>query len=144
MKVSTRGRYGLRAMSEMALGIEDSPLSLKTIAQSQGIPEQYLEQIMITLRKAGLVVGIRGPLGGYSLAKPPEDIFVGDILRALEGSIGFVGCAMDGEKDPCDRAEICITRPLWEKLTISIIKIVDSMSLSELCQQKPLNGSDIN
>lgn len=136
MKISTRGRYGLRAMYELALHKGEAPLPLKIIAERQGIAEQYLEQLMLSLRKSGLVQGVRGAQGGYILAKESCDISVGDVLRALEGPIGFVDCALEGAEVPCDRSKICITRPLWEKLRDSVIQVVDSVTLRELCEQK--------
>ena len=134
MKISTKGRYGLRAMYDLAYHHSDAPIPLKTIAQRQDISEQYLEQLMLSLRKAGLIIGIRGALGGYTLAKAPTDITVGDVLRALEGPIGLVDCALEANATSCKRSDVCITRPVWEKIRDSVIQTVDSMTLQDLCE----------
>lgn len=135
IKISTKGRYGLRAMYELAFHRGDAPIPLKNIAQSQDISEQYLEQLMLSLRRSGLIISIRGAQGGYALAKSPEDITVGDVLRVLEGPIGFVDCALEGDDASCERSELCIARPVWEKLRDSMIRAVDSITLQELCEQ---------
>lgn len=115
MKLSTKGRYGLKAMYDLALNYGDEPVSLKSIAERQGISENYLEQLMANLRKAGLVRSIRGAYGGYLLSREPSKITVGDVLRALEGPIGLVDCVLEQDAVKCLKYENCITRTVWEK-----------------------------
>ncbi len=112
-----------------------SPVTLKSVAERQGISEAYLEQLIGALRRAGLVRSLRGSQGGYSLARRPEDISVGDIIRVLEGPIGPVECVTGdleaGEGPPCGRVG-CVTRPIWERLRDSMTQVLDSISLADL------------
>lgn len=111
------------------------PVPLKVIAANQSISENYLEQLMGMLRKAGLVNGIRGARGGYELALAPEEIRVGDVIRALEGPISPVSCVdQDGVTD-CDRVGTCPTRNLWKQLRDSMTEVLDSTTLADLCQE---------
>lgn len=135
MKLSTKGRYGLKAMYDLALHYGNEPISLKNIAQRQGISEYYLEQLMAILKKAGLVRSIRGAYGGYLLSRKPSEITVGDVLRALEGPIGLVDCALEQEPIKCLRYDNCITRIVWEKIRDSIIKTIDSITLLDMCNE---------
>ena len=115
MKLSTKGRYGLRALIDLAVYSEESAVSIGSIAARQKISESYLEQLMAKLRKAGLVVSIRGAGGGYRLARPAGEISVGDILRALEGNLEAVAC--DGLKSDrgCEDADVCVTKRSEER-----------------------------
>lgn len=133
MKLTTKGRYGLRAMLDIATNFKGEPIPLKEIANRQDISEHYLEQLMSNLRKNGLVNGVRGVQGGYTLAKKPSKITVGDILRALEGPIGIVECVLEEDSRECIREDICVTRIVWEKIRDSIINTVDSITLQDLC-----------
>ncbi|NLW56924.1 MAG: Rrf2 family transcriptional regulator, partial [Firmicutes bacterium] len=109
MLVSTRGRYGLRSMVDIAINATGGPVPLRAIAERQGISESYLEQVFALLRKAGLVNAIRGSYGGYVLSKPPEDITVGEIILALEGPLVSVNCVTEGEEAACDKKDTCHT-----------------------------------
>lgn len=129
MQISTRGRYGLRAMVDMALHATEGPMALRVIAERQGISESYLEQVFTSLRKAGLVRASRGSQGGYELSRPAGEITVGEILRALEGPIVPVHCVGDSQ---CEREKYCITRPFWEELRDKINGFLDSTSLQDL------------
>lgn len=133
MKLTTRGRYGLRAMVDLSCNKTKEPVPLKTIAKRQDVSESYLEQLISALRKAKLVVSVRGAQGGYVLAKNPKDITVGDVLRALEGPIALVDCVLEGEREKCSRKDICITKSVWEKINENIIKTVDSITLQDIC-----------
>lgn len=134
MKLSTKGRYGLRAMIDLAVYGEEKPVSLQSIAGRQSISEGYLEQLMPKLKKAQLVKSIRGANGGYQLGKEAAEISVGDILRALEGDLQAVSChATDGN---CANAELCVSRYVWEKVNESIQKTVDTIYLSQLAEEK--------
>jgi Rrf2 family cysteine metabolism transcriptional repressor len=129
MQISTRGRYGLRAMVDMALHATEGPMALRVIAERQGISESYLEQVFTGLRKAGLVRASRGSQGGYELSSPAGEITVGEILRALEGPIVPVHCVGDSR---CEREKYCITRSFWEELRDKINGFLDSTSLQDL------------
>ncbi|NMA95383.1 MAG: Rrf2 family transcriptional regulator [Clostridiales bacterium] len=132
MKISTRGRYGLRAMVDLALHYEKGYIPLKTIAGRQEISEGYLEQLFAILRKENLIDSVRGAQGGYRLSDSPENIEVGKILRALEGPIVPVECAANRGDPKCQRYSNCSTRSLWEKMRHSIEEVVDSVSLKDL------------
>lgn len=136
MKLSTKGRYGLRALIDLALYSADEAVTLQSIASRQGISESYLEQLMRLLRKAGLVKSIRGAGGGYVLGKPAQEISVGDILLALEGSLEAVTCPTteDGEV-ACSSGDCCVTRHVWQKINESIISTVNAIWLSELVEE---------
>lgn len=140
MKLSTKGRYGLRAMIDMARYSEREPVSISSVAARQGLSEGYLEQLVSLLKKAGLVKSIRGAGGGYVLAKSMEEISVGDILRALEGNIEPVRCAAFYSEEGCMAADGCVTKYVWQRINESINKTVDEMSLGELVREsKALN-----
>ena len=132
MKLSTKGRYGVKAMFDLALNTGDTPLPLKSIAERQDISEPYLEQLISTLRKAGLVKSVRGAQGGYLLAHPAEKITVGDIIRTLEGSMAPTECVIEGEPVKCDRADCCVTRVIWERIRDSINDVIDSITLQDM------------
>lgn len=146
MKLSTKGRYGVKAMLDLALHNSEGQIALKNIAERQEISENYLEQLFATLRKAGLVNSIRGSQGGYILAYDPGNITVGAILRALEGSLAPVECVL--EKDPacCERSDKCVTKNLWTKMRDSVNQVVDSITLSDLVEdyKKVNNKQDFN
>lgn len=136
MKLSTKGRYGLRALIDLALYSNEEAVPLQSIAARQGISESYLEQLMRLLRKAGLVKSIRGASGGYVLGKPAQEISVGDILLALEGNLEAVTCptSEDGEVT-CSAGDCCVTRHVWQKVNESIISTVNSIWLSDLVEE---------
>ena len=135
MKVSTKGRYGLRAMLDMALHQNEGPMAVHIVAERQGLSDRYLEQLMVPLKKAGLVKSVRGPQGGYVLAKEPRDITVGEIIRALEGPIAPVDCVSEEYPEECERAEFCVARLIWSKVRDSIAEVLDSFSLEDLVQE---------
>ncbi len=135
MKLSTKGRYGLRAMIDLARYSEDEPVSISSIAARQDISERYLEQLVGLLKKAGLVRSIRGATGGYVLAKSTGEISVGDVLRALEGSLEPVRCAAFYSEEGCTAAEGCVTKYVWQKINESINEAVDHMMLDELVRE---------
>lgn len=134
MKLSTKGRYGLRAMIDLADYSEKQPQSIASIAARQSISDSYLEQLMAKLKKAGLVESIRGSQGGYMLKKPMEQISVGDILRALEGDLSPVKCAGLKGESACQGSGNCVTRNVWKRIDDSINCAVDAISLSELVE----------
>ena len=135
MKISTRGRYGLRALVELAACGEDACMPLRTIAQRHGMSEYYLEQLFAPLKKAGIVKSIRGAQGGYKLSRAPEDITTGDVMRVLEGTLSPVDCLED-ETYECAAAscENCNTKPVWEKLYAGVSEVLDTIRLSDLIE----------
>lgn len=135
MKLSTKGRYGVRAMVDLALHQGQGAIPLRKIAERQEVSENYLEQLISVLRKVGLVDSVRGAYGGYLLAKKPAEITVGDIVRALEGPIAPVDCVAEGAEENCDNIGECVTRLIWEKLKNSINEVLDSITLEDLRQE---------
>ena len=135
MKLSTKGRYGLRAMLDMAQNEEEGPIASHTIAQRQEISERYLEQLLIPLKQAGLVKSLRGSQGGYILGRAAKDITVGDIIRVLEGPLAPVDCVNEVNPDDCKRADNCVTRLIWAKVRDSVSEILDSYSLEDLVNE---------
>lgn len=135
MKLSTKGRYGLRALIDLAVYSEESAVSISSIAARERISESYLEQLVAKLRKAGLVTSIRGAGGGYKLARPAQEISVGDILRALEGNLEAVECAgLDADRG-CEEADFCVTKYVWQRINESITQAVDDIKLSQLAEE---------
>ena len=135
MKLSTKGRYGLRALIDLAQYSEETPVSITSISKRQDISERYLEQLMSMLKKAGLVKSIRGAAGGYILAKPADEISVGDVLRALEGSLEPVECAGLDPRGGCQASESCVTKYVWKRINDSINRTVDDIWLSQLVEE---------
>ena len=131
MRISTRGRYAIRLMLDLAQNYEGEPIRLKDVARRQQVSEKYLEQIIAVLNKAGYVRSIRGPLGGYRLAMEPEKYTAGMILRLTEGSLSPVDC-LSQDLTVCDRQETCATRILWQKLDDAINNVVDHITLADL------------
>ena len=134
MKVSTRGRYGLRAMVELAKHKGEGAIPLRKIANKQDISEQYLEQLFSNLRKAGLIESVRGAKGGYLLKNSAENISVKEIITALEGPIAPVDCVLDS-KDRCEYKDDCVTKILWEKLKSCIDDMLESITLKDLMDE---------
>lgn len=133
MKISTKGRYGLRMMTDLAVYYAQGLVPLKEIAARQEISEKYLEQIMMQLNRSGLVRSVRGAQGGYTLAKPPQDITVGMVLRVMEGSLAPVDCV--DEAGACPRAEACVTFDVWKRLKQAIESVVDTTTLEDLAME---------
>lgn len=139
MLVSTKGRYALRVMLELAQSQPDAYMPLPLISQRQGISEKYLESIIAILSRAGLVEGLRGKGGGYRLTRSSANYSVGEILRLTEGSLAPVTC-LEGAENPCPRAGECTTLPMWQKLDDLINTYLDSVSLSDLLSQTDGNA----
>jgi Rrf2 family protein len=136
MKLTTKGRYGLRAVVDLAVNTDDEAMALSQIAERQGISINYLEQLIAKLKKAGIVNGIRGAQGGYVLAMPADKISVGDILRALEGDLSPVDCYEINKGDtPCSNSDICVTKHVWKRISDSINGAVDGIMLSDLVDE---------
>ncbi len=132
MKISTRTRYGMRAILELALAYKAGPLKIKVIAERQNISNKYLEQLIAIIKSAGLVRSLRGPRGGYVLAKPPEQIKLSEIFRALEGPVFTVECVEN--KEACERFVDCITRRLWIEVNDAILNVLENKTLGDLVE----------
>ena len=135
MKLSTKGRYGLRALVDVALNQEDGAVCIQGIAERQNISVTYLEQLFRKMKSAGLVQSVRGAGGGYILAKEAGSISVGDVLRALEGDLNAVECGGGEEDGECRQSDICVTKIVWQKINESIGQAVDSIMISELTEK---------
>lgn len=133
MKISTKGRYALRLMLDLATYNTGEPVSIKDIAKRQQISEKYLEQIIAVLNKAGFVRSVRGAQGGYVLKKDPKEYTVGMILRQTEGDLSPVSCIGD-EGTPCERKETCVTVRIYEKINDAVSGVVDHITLSDLLE----------
>ncbi|MGI6449492.1 MAG: RrF2 family transcriptional regulator [Desulfitobacteriia bacterium] len=142
MRFSTRGRYGVHIMVDLAQHADEGPISLKSVAERQKLSEHYLEQLIPELRKAGLVKSIRGSQGGYILAKRPEDILIGDVIRVLEGPIAPVECTNQLGLDCCEKTDFCVTREVWVKVRDSINNVVDSITLADLIKDTEKDEED--
>ncbi len=132
--ISTKGRYALRLMLDLAMCGEEGFVPLKDIAERQEISIKYLEQIVSVLSRAGFVRSVRGTGGGYMLAKKPEDYTVGMILRLTEGSLAPVSC-LETEENTCPRANDCMTLGVWEKLYTAINSVVDNITLADIIEE---------
>ncbi len=133
MKISTKGRYALRLMLDLATYNTGEPVSLKDVSKRQDVSEKYLEQIISILNRAGLVRSSRGSKGGYTLKGNPADITVGTILRATEGDLAPVAC-VNAETEDCERANRCVTMRVYKELNDAINGVVDSITLATLLE----------
>ncbi|ATD54871.1 RrF2 family transcriptional regulator [Clostridium chauvoei] len=129
MKLSTKGRYGVKAMVDLAIHYGEAPVSIKVISKRQNISEYYLEQLFSPLRKAGLIKSIRGAQGGYVLNKEPQEIKVSDVMYVLEGPIEIADCIEGSE---CNNIDCCATRLLWKKIKNSIDEVMESITLQDI------------
>lgn len=136
MKLSTKGKYGVRAVYEIAKHSGRGPITIKEIADRQGISFSYLEQILHRLAKAGLIESVRGPAGGYLLARKPSELTIGDIVRALEGPIALSHCLEPGESGECYQADDCVARMVWVKVGAKIEEALDSITFGDLLRQQ--------
>lgn len=130
MKLSTKGKYGLKAIFELSLHIDEGPVPLNMIASKQKIPEQYLEQIFSTLKKSELIKSVRGAQGGYLINKDPKAITVGDVLTVLEGPVALSQCIID--EGCCENSDDCSTKIVWEKLKKGIEEVLNSITLQDM------------
>ena len=133
MRISTKGRYALRLMLDLAINETGKPIRIREISERQEISDKYLEQIIAILTKAGYVRSVRGPQGGYNLSKKPREYTVGSILRLTEGSLCPVPCLED-EVNTCERENECVTVILWKKIDDAIKGVVDNVTLEDLVE----------
>lgn len=141
MKISTKGRYALRLMIDIGMHDETEPVRLKDVAERQDISMKYLEQIIAVLVRAGYVRSIRGPQGGYRLAKAPKEYTVGMVLRQVEGDLAPVSC-LEGEVNHCERQADCVSLRIWRELDQAIRGVVDKYTLADLIEWQEEAGSD--
>ena len=141
MRVSTKGRYALRMMLDLAIHDTGEYISLKDISERQGVTVKYLEQIVTALTRSGMVRSQRGNNGGYRLSRRPSEYTAGDILRVMEGSLSPIACVEEGGS--CERSEDCAVQPFWNNFAKVINDYVDSVTLQDLKDQaNALNGND--
>jgi len=129
MKLSTKGRYGVKAMVDLAINYGEQPISIKSISERQSISEYYLEQLFSSLRRAKLIKSVRGAQGGYILNRAPEEITIYDVINVLEGPIEVSDCLEDGA---CNNIDCCATRLLWKKIKNSIDSVTSSITLQDI------------
>ena len=130
MKLSTRSRYGTRMMLDLAQHYDQGPVQIGDVSKRENISVKYLEQLIIPLKKANFIKSVRGPKGGHMLAKPPEAITVGEIVRVLEGGINLSSCIENPEV--CNRTTRCLTRGVWEEATKAMYDKLNSVTLSKM------------
>lgn len=138
MKFSTKELYGLRAMAELARYYGEGPVSLAEVSRAEGLSLSYMEQVIPPLRKAGLVESRRGAYGGYTLTRLPAEITVGDVIRAVEGTIVQVPCHTEHIEAMCVREGICPTSNVWAEVRKTLVETLDSMTLADLVQRASL------
>lgn len=141
MKISTKGRYALRLMLDIAINDSGEPVKLKDVARRQSISIKYLESIASILSKANYIKSIRGAQGGYKLTKSPSEYTVGDILRLTEGNMAPVDC-LSSEQNNCERALNCTTLRIWKELDCAIKSVIDKYTLSDMVEWEKENGYD--
>lgn len=134
MKLSTRARYGTKALLELALHWGEEPVLLKDISQRQQIPLPYLEHLISPLVQAGIIKGTRGTRGGVSLLKSPREIILGEVIQLLEGSIAPVECVDNPET--CPRSDLCVTHDIWDEVKEAISKVLESVTLQDLVERQ--------
>ncbi len=136
MKISTRGRYGIRAIVDIAYNGRGKPEQIRKIAERQEIPPRYLEQIFQRLKKAGIIKTLRGAKGGYYLGKPPSQISVADVIQVTDGPLAPVLCREYSKKDAeCHRAGYCVVKPVWDEVGRRMAEYLRSVTIEELCQK---------
>jgi Rrf2 family protein len=134
LKLSTRGEYGFRAILELAINYGNGPIPLKNVSKRLDISQKYLEQLVASLKMAGLVKSARGAHGGYTLARHPSEIRLDEIIRTLEGSIAPSECVNDSEV--CSRSKFCVTRSVWAKMKEAMNGVLESITLQDLVEQQ--------
>ena len=134
MKLSTRSRYGLRAMLDLAQSFGSGPVLMNTMARNQELSPKYLHALLIILKSAGLIRSVRGAKGGYTLSRPPSKIKVSEVIHRLEGSLSIVDCVED--KTLCIRSEHCVTRDVWDDLSKAFENVLENLTLEDLVLRK--------
>ena len=134
MKISTKGRYGLRALADLAINSDGTPVSILSIAQRQNISDNYLENMFSTLKKADFIRSIKGGGGGYVLTKKPSDIYIGEVLRALEGDLSIIDSSVSQEDIDTKSLKYCIEKNVWDLVSGKINDVVNSMTLQNMIE----------
>jgi len=134
MKISTKGRYGMRALLDIALHQDEAPILLKDIAERQQISLSYLEHLVATLVQGGILHSVRGVGGGIYLARPPREIKLSEVVRLLEGSLALVDCVDDPRR--CLRSESCVTRDVWSEVKTAMDSVLEVTSLQDLVERQ--------
>ena len=132
MNISTKGRYGLRAVLDLAMNYGDKPIVLSAIAARQNLSEGYLEQLMGPMKKAGIIASTRGAQGGYYLARDPKEIYVGEVFRALEGPLALVACISEENTEQCQRKDYCGSAFIWGEIQAAISEVLDKYTIYDL------------
>lgn len=140
LRVGSKGRYGVKAVYELALHHGQGPLAVAAIAKAQAISEPYLEQLMAPLKRAGIVAGVRGSQGGYQLGREPAAISVGDVVRALEGPISLTDCT-SADPEQCPELGRCVGPDVWSRVQAALVETMDAMSFAELLTEKHPRGA---
>ena len=135
MKISTKGDYATRALQDLAMHYDNGHVPIETIAQRQALPARYLEQLLLTLKRAGFLASKRGVNGGYYLAKPPREITLGQIIRAVDGPIAPIFCVTEAPREQCSQETLCALRDVWAEVRDAISAIVDHTTLADICER---------
>jgi len=135
MRISTKGDYATRALQDLAMHYEEGPVPIEAIAQRQALPARYLEQLLLTLKRAGFLASKRGVNGGYYLAKPPREITLGQILRAVDGPITPIFCVSENPREHCSQESSCSLRDVWADVRDAVSAIVDHTTLQDICER---------
>ncbi len=136
MQISHKTDYSLKIILYLSSKYPDGTAQIKKIASSQDIPRKFLEQVLLLLKKGGFVLSKQGPKGGYFLAKPPEEILVGDVVRFVEGPIHPISCIEPGLEESCSFASVCVFRDIWIDVEAAISGIVDNINFKDLLQRE--------
>lgn len=142
MNISTKGRYGLRAVLDLAVHCQDKPVTLSAIAKRQRISEGYLEQLMAPMRRAGIIASTRGAQGGYYLARNPREIVVGEVFRALEGPLALASCISEDRSEDCARRDICASAFLWNEVQNAIGQVLDGYTIADLITRESVGNAE--
>ena len=135
MKISTKGDYATRALQDLAIRYEEGHIPIEAIAERQALPARYLEQLLLTLKRAGFLASKRGVNGGYYLAKPPREITLGQILRAVDGPIVPIFCVAESPREHCSQESFCALRDVWAEVRDAVSAIVEHTTLQDICEQ---------
>jgi len=136
VKFSAKGEYGVRAILDIALDQKSGPVQVKEISKRQAIPERFLEQVMASLKKAGLVEAFRGAQGGYILAKSASKISLADVIQALEGPLTLMECVSEESSQRCDQVSLCVIRDVWIGVQSAIVEALASITIDDMCKKK--------
>jgi len=142
MKISTKGDYATRALQDLAMHFDKGPVPIEAIARRQALPVRYLEQLLLTLKRAGFLGSKRGVNGGYYLAKSPREITLGQIVRAVDGPIAPIFCVTEAPREQCAQETICALRDVWAEVRDAVSAIVDHTTLADVCERIRAKSKD--